>query len=140
MNPRLLLLILLLIPLLLVGCGQQGAIVTWETASEVDTAGFNLYRSESPDGPWEKINDSLIPPSEDPVRGGKYTFRDASAEPGKTYYYQLEEVELSGKTTRFPPIRLETSTAFPSWPWWVAGVVLAIGAGWVLGSLFKKTS
>lgn len=130
--------LILLTMLLLAGCATQGATITWETASEVDTAGFNLYRSESPDGPWVKINDALIPPSEDPVSGGKYSFKDESAESGKTYYYQLEEVELSGKTTRFPPTKLDVKSTLPAWPWWVAGVVIAIGAGWALGSLFRK--
>ena len=128
----------LLLLLLLAGCSNQGATVTWETASEVNTAGFNLYRSDNPDGPWEKINDQLIPPSDDPVSGGKYKFVDKSAEPGKTYYYQLEEVELSGNATRFDPIKLETGGAWPGWPWWIAGAVAAIGAGWLLGSLFGK--
>ena len=135
---RALLLIPLLLLLLLAGCSQQGATITWETASEVNTAGFNLYRSASPDGPWEKVNDQLLPPSEDPVSGGSYSFTDASAEPGKTYYYQLEEVELSGNVTRFDPIKLETRAGLPAWPWWMAGALLAIGGGWLLGSLFSK--
>ena len=135
---RLPLLFLLFPLLLLAGCASQGATITWETASEVDTAGFNLYRSTSPDGPWEKINDQLIPPSEDPVSGGKYQYVDESAEPGQTYYYQLEEVELGGNTTRFDPIELKTGSGMPAWYWWVGGVLLAIGIGWLLGSLFGK--
>jgi len=130
--------LVLLALLLLAGCSHQGATITWETASEVDTAGFNLYRSTSPDGPWQKVNDHLIPPSDDPVSGGKYEFVDKSAEPGKTYYYQLEEVELSGNTTRFDPIELETRGNVSGWPWWVAGALVAIAAGWLLGSLFGK--
>ncbi|HEY79689.1 MAG TPA: hypothetical protein G4O05_01240 [Caldilineae bacterium] len=131
------LLILFLSALLLAGCARQGATITWETASEMETAGFNLYRSESPDGPWVKINDALIPPSEDPVRGGRYAFKDVGAEPGKTYYYQLEEVELSGKTTRFPPIEMQSGSRLPPWPWWVVGAAVAVGAGWLLGSVFR---
>ena len=140
-KPRFAVLFSLLLLLLLAGCSNQGATITWETASEVDTAGFNLYRATSPDGPWQKINEQLIPPSEDPVSGGSYKFVDKSAEPGKTYYYQLEEVELSGNTTRFDPIELQTAANTLSWPWWIAGAVVAIGLGWLLGSLFgrKKT-
>ena len=140
-KPRFAVLFSLLLLLLLAGCSNQGATITWETASEVDTAGFNLYRATSPDGPWQKINEQLIPPSEDPVSGGSYKFVDKSAEPGKTYYYQLEEVELSGTTTRFDPIELQTAANTLSWPWWIVGTVVAIGLGWLLGSLFgrKKT-
>jgi hypothetical protein len=71
-------------------------IVEWSTASELDVAGFNILRGDHPDGPFTQINDSLIPPSEDALTGGDYTFEDSQVEGGHTYYYQLQEVELSG--------------------------------------------
>jgi len=135
---RLGLILQLLSLLLLAGCSNQGATITWKTASEVNTAGFNLYRAASPDGPWQKINDQLLPPSQDPVSGGSYSFTDKSANAGQTYYYQLEEVELSGDTARFDPIKMKTGAHLPAWPWWVAGALLAIGAGWLLGAIFSK--
>jgi hypothetical protein len=79
-------------------------IVEWTTESEVNLAGFNIYRSENPDGPYVKLNDLLIPASPDPVTGGSYTYTDATAAPGVTYYYQLEDVELDGKATMHGPI------------------------------------
>ncbi|NIN65277.1 MAG: hypothetical protein GTO63_11385, partial [Anaerolineae bacterium] len=45
-------------------------IVEWTTESEIDLAGFNLYRSERPDGPYVKVNEALIPASPDPLTGG----------------------------------------------------------------------
>lgn len=135
---RLFILLALLALLLLAGCSNKGATITWKTASEVETAGFNLYRSTSPDGPWEKINAQIIPPAEDPVSGGDYSFIDKTAKPGQTYYYQLEEVELSGGSNRFDPIKLDTSMGPLSWPWWGVGALFAIGLGWILGSRFRK--
>ena len=79
-------------------------IVEWTTESEVNLAGFNIYRSESPDGPYVKVNDTLIPAAADPIAGGSYSYADATAEPGVTYYYQLEDVELDGKATVHGPI------------------------------------
>ena len=79
-------------------------IVEWTTESEVNLAGFNIYRSESPDGPYVKLNDTLIAASPDPIAGGGYSYTDATAEPGVTYYYQLEDVELDGKATMHGPI------------------------------------
>ena len=83
---------------------RAAVIVEWTTESEVNLAGFNLYRSESPDGPYVKLNDTLIAASPDPVTGGSYSCTDATAEPGVTYYYQLEDVELDGKATMHGPI------------------------------------
>jgi hypothetical protein len=79
-------------------------IVEWTTESEINLAGFNIYRSESPDGPFAKLNDALIPASPDPVTGGSYTYSDSTAEAGVTYYYKLEDVELDGKATMHGPI------------------------------------
>lgn len=133
-NTLLTFLLLGLLIIALAGCSGSGATITWKTASEVDTAGFNLYRATSPEGPWIKINDELIPPSQDPVSGGSYEFKDQTAEPGKTYYYRLEEIELSGNSNRFDPIKLQTGPQLPAWHWWVLGAVVAIGIGWLAGN------
>jgi len=79
-------------------------IVEWSTASELNTAGFNLYRSDSPDGPFTRLNEYLIPASPDPLLGSSYAFTDTNVVAGRTYYYQLEDVETGGATTRHGPI------------------------------------
>jgi hypothetical protein len=71
-------------------------IIQWSTASELNTAGFNVYRGDTPDGPFTKLNADLIPGSTDPLVGGSYAYTDTSAIVGHTYYYQLEDVETSG--------------------------------------------
>lgn len=78
----------------------QPIIIRWSTETEVDTAGFNVYRAEGEEGPWSKINPRLIPGSPDPIRGGSYVFTDTQVLAGVTYWYELEEVELGGQTTR----------------------------------------
>ncbi len=128
------------IPLLLVlaGCISSPNVITWETASEVDTGGFNLYRGLAEDGPWVLVNEALIPPATDPLRGGSYEFTDTAADPGVTYYYMLEEVELNGATTQYPPTLLESESGLPDWPWWIAGAVGTIIVGWWLGSRIQR--
>ena len=71
--------------------------VEWETASEFDNLGFNLYRAESPEGPRSRLNDSLLPSQMpgSPV-GAAYQFVDGSVVPGVTYSYWLEAVDVTG--------------------------------------------
>lgn len=81
----------------------------WKTASEVQTAGYNLYRSTSEEGPFEQVNERLIPASPARHTGGEYVYTDTGLIPGRTYYYQLEEVETSGARTPVEviPVRVE---------------------------------
>ena len=72
--------------------------VEWSTASELNTAGFNVLRSDSPAGPFTRLNPEVIPASPDPLVGGSYVYTDTDVTPGRTYYYQLEEVESGGGT------------------------------------------
>ena len=93
---------LALILLLLLGASCVAPVrVDWSTETEINTAGFNIYRGESPDGPFDvKVNQQLIPASPDPMTGGKYSYVDNAAQLGKLYYYQLEEVERNGAQTK----------------------------------------
>ncbi|MDD5467595.1 MAG: hypothetical protein PHS96_07295 [Anaerolineales bacterium] len=84
--------------------GEATVEVEWQTASELNTLGFNLYRGEEPDGPFEKVNPSLITASNDAILGGEYSYTDRLDRPGARVYYQLEEVEIGGATTRHGPI------------------------------------
>jgi hypothetical protein len=137
-----------ILAVLLAGCTpawpRSSVTVEWTTASEVDHAGFNLYRSESPAGPWVKLNPQPIPPAGDPIVGGKYSYVDDTVEPGRTYYYQLEDVALNGATTSHPPIQVTAGR--PGGGWWelaggaAAGIALAavILAGWWLWQRMRQ--
>jgi hypothetical protein len=72
--------------------------LTWQTLMEVNTLGFNLYRSDLPDSgsEWQKLNASIIPARAfGKVGGALYAFTDLQAQAGKTYYYWLEVVNLT---------------------------------------------
>ncbi len=85
---------------------EASVVVEWSTATELDTAGFNIYRSDSPDGPFTRVNEELIPASPNPLVGGSYSFTDTDVVAGQTYYYLLEDVETGGTTTRHGPIQV----------------------------------
>ena len=82
--------------------------IEWETASELDIMGFNLYCAESPDGPRTQLNESLIPAQlPGGTTGTAYQFVDASVVRGQTYYYWLEVVDRAGVVESHGPIRAE---------------------------------
>ena len=81
-------------------------IVEWTTESEFNLAGFNVYRSDEPEGSFLRLNDGLIPASLDPVARGSYVYTDTTVTAGVTYYYKLEDVELDGSSTKHGPIEI----------------------------------
>jgi len=83
----------------------NGGAVTlaWETAAEIDNAGFNLYRAASADGPWTQVNGALIAAQGGPASGVAYSFLDQGLTAG-TYYYRLEDVDYNGATTLHGPV------------------------------------
>ena len=117
-------------------------LVEWSTASELNTAGFNLYRSENPDGIFTKINSDLIPASSDPLTGSQYSYEDEQVAPGKMYYYQLEELETSGGSTRFGPISVRASGGSEIILLAVAvvGLLALLGGAWVVIHRREKRS
>lgn len=68
-------------------------LVRWRTWSEMNVAGFNVWRSSTLDGTYEKLNAKLIS-SKNPgeMTGAHYTYRDRTALPGQKYFYKLEVV------------------------------------------------
>jgi len=82
-------------------------ILEWTTASEIDNAGFNLYRAESEDGEYVKINNSLIPAKGSPTSGTTYQYIDNEVRNRETYYYKLEDIDLNGTSTMHGPVSAE---------------------------------
>ncbi|NJK80103.1 MAG: hypothetical protein HC893_05910 [Chloroflexaceae bacterium] len=100
--------------------------VRWTTASELATVGFHLYRSTSSTGPYTRITTRPIPASAEALSGGSYTYTDHMVQAGITYYYELEDIEQAGTTTRHGPIVVKARP--DSTPWLVAGLVLLVVA------------
>jgi hypothetical protein len=83
----------------------RSILLEWETVSEVDNVGFNLYRADSPSGRQIRLNAGLLP-SQGPGSpfGFKYSFVDRTALAGRTYYYWLEDLSTYGWYTKHGPV------------------------------------
>jgi pullulanase-type alpha-1,6-glucosidase len=86
---------------------QTGHIlVTWETVSELNNTGFNLYRTDSAASQPGPVDLLAFVPSQAPgaSQGAAYGVTDSSVVAGQTYWYWLADVELSGAMTLHGPI------------------------------------
>ena len=83
---------------------EDSILLDWETASEIDNAGFHLWRSEQEDGTYVQITDVLIPAEGGPTWGAEYEYEDFNVEPGSTYFYELEDIDYEGLSTFHGPV------------------------------------
>lgn len=83
--------------------GQGGVTIAWETSAEIDTWGFDLYRS--PDGSWERATRATAQPIPGRGRGqgASYSWADTSPEAAGAAAYWLVETEAGGATNRYGP-------------------------------------
>jgi len=105
----------------------------WQTETEFDSAGFNIYRSENPSGTFAKVNDGIIPSGVDSLSGASYEYLDYGVERGKTYYYRLEDVALDGHAEASGLIE----AGAPKVSYWVPLVIVgcvSIGLSLLFGS------
>ena len=85
------------------GPDGQGVLISWETVQEVDMLGFNVFRSATPEGERQQLNQSLIPAqSPGQLIKGYYSHRDGTAALGVVYYYWLQAVDTSGSDWHGP--------------------------------------
>jgi len=83
----------------------DGAVeLRWSTESELDNLGFHLLRSLTENGQYERISAKIIPGLGSSPEGAAYRFRDEGLTNGTLYYYQLQDVETTGRTELHGPV------------------------------------
>lgn len=86
---------------------EEGVRITWETASEIDLRGFNLYRHTAPAGKPVRLNQDLIlPRAPGSSFGSAYAWLDEAVSPGTTYTYVLEDQDVNGQLTTWGPVQV----------------------------------
>jgi hypothetical protein len=72
-------------------------LVTWETASELNNLGFNLWRDSSDTLYRIRVNQELIKGRGNSSTNSSYSFLDESLLLKGDYYYELEQIDFDGR-------------------------------------------
>jgi uncharacterized protein YkwD len=84
---------------------KHGVVLHWRTASEIDTAGFRVYRVMH--GTRIRVSHRLLPALGRGGGGHSYTFRDRHVPAGKrTLTYYLQSIDLDATKTWHGPARV----------------------------------
>lgn len=82
-----------------------GVEVRWTTATERNSASFHVLRSEDRNmANARQVTDQPILARGGPTVGAAYVWVDQTASPGRSYFYWLQERELSGRVQEYGPI------------------------------------
>jgi hypothetical protein len=107
-------------------------VLEWQTELEFETAGFNVYRAEATDGPFARVNDALIPATNQAAEGASYRFEDLDVQSGRRYFYEIEDVSMDNSSVRQQAIAAHAS----SLGWWgTPALAASAGIGLVLLAL-----
>ncbi len=88
---------------------KKGVVLNWETVSEADVVGFNIYRSKTKDGERKLLTPEMISAQNPSLpMGAIYTYKDTTVKADRKYFYWLESVELDSQTTLHGPVKVKT--------------------------------
>ena len=85
---------------------DTGVVLKWTTESEVDNAGFYIYRSATKDGEFKVVNPTMIQGAGTTGERNAYTWTDTTAKPNTMYFYQIEDVSHAGVRKQLATVRL----------------------------------
>ncbi len=95
---------------------KDGVLISWTTASEIDTAGFRVLRGVPARGEkaatLEPIS-PLIPSAGNSLESASYSFLDNAKQAATAEYYYIEDLDIFGKVTRHGPIVVERNQPSP---------------------------
>ncbi len=96
------------------------AVISWEVALELGTAGYFLERWAG--GVWLRVNSDLLPSQYFAQPPLTYSQADATAPPGTTQRYRIVELDHQGRLLPYGPYDLELDGGEISFATWSAGM------------------
>ncbi len=85
---------------------EEGVIVSWTTESEVNNAGFYIYRGRTKDGEFKVVNTTMIKGAGTTGKHNTYKWTDTTAKSDTVYYYRIEDVSHAGERQQLATVRL----------------------------------
>lgn len=76
----------------------------WTTASEVENFGFDVYRGDAQEGPFERLTESPIPGAGTIDTPSQYEYADDTIDPYAEYWYYVESISIHGVREHFTPV------------------------------------
>jgi hypothetical protein len=92
-----------------------GVLVRWQTASEVGSVSFDLYRQGASGDQWIKVNAEPILAA-NATAGAAYEAADEGTKPLQTTVYRLVELEEQGTKRVYGPFTLRAEASAPVTP------------------------
>jgi methionine-rich copper-binding protein CopC len=89
--------------------GDRMVTLAWETRSELNNLGFELYRREA-DGEFVKITEQPIPGAGNSETAQTYAYVDRGLDNGVIYTYQLATVDFGGQVEMYDVLVSATPT------------------------------
>ena len=80
----------------------------------MNNLGFGIYRSEKKDGNYTRL--AFVEGAGNSAMPNDYQFTDKKAEAGKTYFYYLEDVDITGEKSKSKIIKVVVPPAKPVQP------------------------
>lgn len=90
---------------------SSSATLKWHTETEVGNVGFTVYRSSIIDGNYTEIG--FVNGAGNSGMPRNYQFTDKDVEQGQTYFYYLEDIDITGERSKSDIIKVVIPSALP---------------------------
>lgn len=80
----------------------------WKAVDGEGNYGYQVYRADSRQGPYLRVNPKIVRNPEDGAKQHEYVFEDTAVKPGATYYYYVDTIDDAGVKRRFSGVLPKT--------------------------------
>jgi len=96
--------------------GDAESLVVWDTASEFDNLGFEVWRRLVGESDFQRVSPGIILGHGTTDLSAHYAFKDAPLANGIAAQYLLADIDLDGRTTWHGPVEATPEASLPALP------------------------